>query len=123
MLASPLLGLWLRMPHISTREQDAEMLADPEVRLALTEPSGPLVVEIEYRIPQENARAFHNLMQNVQLYRQNRAPIAGLLPATSRIPNCRPNGIRQRNRSTKSERALDRQAAAFHISPESVPAL
>ncbi|MGY3387495.1 hypothetical protein ACVWW6_000086 [Bradyrhizobium sp. USDA 3311] len=64
MMASPLLGLWLRMPRISAREQDAEMLADPEVRLAR---SGPLVVEIEYRVAQENALAFHKVMQDVQL--------------------------------------------------------
>ncbi|MCK1382381.1 MFS transporter, partial [Bradyrhizobium sp. 24] len=70
MLASPLLGLWLPMPRISERGQEAEMLADPEVRLALTGRSGPLVVEIEYRVAQENARPFHNLMQEVQLFRQ-----------------------------------------------------
>ena len=43
------------------------MLADPEVRLSLTGRSGPLVVEIEYRVDQDNARAFHNVMQDVQL--------------------------------------------------------
>jgi hypothetical protein len=39
------------------------------VRLMLTGRSGPLVVEIEYRVHQENARAFHNVMQEVQLSR------------------------------------------------------
>ncbi len=39
----------------------------PEVKLSLTARSGPLVVEIEYRVAQENARAFHNVMQDVQL--------------------------------------------------------
>src|SRR5256885_2516749 len=46
MLASPLLGLWLRMPRVGARNEDAEVLADPEVRLPLTGRSGPLVVEI-----------------------------------------------------------------------------
>lgn len=70
MLASPALGLWLRMPRVSASEQDAEMLAVPEVRLELTGRSGPLVVEIEYRVAQENARAFHNVMQEIQSFRQ-----------------------------------------------------
>ena len=67
---SPLLGLWLRMPPVGARNEDAEVLADPEVRLSLTGRSGPLVVEIEYRVAQDNARAFHGVMQEVQLSRQ-----------------------------------------------------
>src|SRR3979411_89361 len=70
MLVSPLLGLWLRMPPGGARNEDAEILADPEVRLPLTGRSGPLVVEIEYRVAQESARAFHGVMQEVQLSRQ-----------------------------------------------------
>ena len=51
MLLSPLLGIWLRMPPVGARyEPPAEALADPEVRLSLTGRSGPLVVEIEYRV-------------------------------------------------------------------------
>lgn len=69
MLVTPILGLWLPMPRISAREQDAEMLADPEVRLELSGRSGPLMVEIEYRVSRENARAFHNVMRDVQLFR------------------------------------------------------
>src|SRR5258705_258491 len=70
MFASPLLGRWLKMPPVDARAEAAELLADPEVRLSLTGRSGPLVVEIEYRVDQENARAFHNVMQEVQLSRQ-----------------------------------------------------
>ncbi len=33
MFVSPLLGLWLRMPPVGARDEDAEVLADPEVRL------------------------------------------------------------------------------------------
>ena len=42
----------------------------PEVRLALDPRSGPIVVEIEYRIDQSNAREFYDMMQQVQLNRQ-----------------------------------------------------
>src|ERR1700754_3272145 len=70
MLLSPLLGLFLPMPRIGARDEDAEDLVDPEVKLMLTGRMGPLVVEIEYRVDQDNARAFHNVMQDVQLSRQ-----------------------------------------------------
>ncbi|MDF0498856.1 MFS transporter [Bradyrhizobium yuanmingense] len=127
MLASPLLGLWLRMPHVGAREKDGEMLADPEVRLALTGRSGPLVVEIEYRVAQENARAFHAVMQDVQLYRQRTGAYGWSLARDIADPelwteryHCPTwlDYLRQRNRSTQSERALDRQAWAFHVGPE-----
>ncbi|UPK20508.1 MFS transporter [Bradyrhizobium sp. 131] len=129
MLASPIFGLWLRMPRISTREQDAEMLADPEVRLELSGRSGPLLVEIEYRIARENARAFHNLMQDVQLYRQRSGAYGWSLARNIADPelwteryHCPTwlDYLRQRNRTTQSERALDLKAAGFHIGPEPV---
>ena len=57
MFLSPLLGLWLKMPRIGSRDEEAEVLADPEVQLSLTGRSGPLVVEIEYRVaPGERPR-------------------------------------------------------------------
>ncbi|MGY4426513.1 putative MFS family arabinose efflux permease [Bradyrhizobium sp. JR6.1] len=40
MLASPLIGRWLPMPRVGARGEEAELLADPEVRLALTGRSG-----------------------------------------------------------------------------------
>ncbi|WOH57651.1 MFS transporter [Bradyrhizobium sp. BWC-3-1] len=129
MLASPVLGLWLRMPRISTREEDAEMLADPEVRLAITGRSGPLVVEIEYQVAQENAWDFHNVMQHVQLYRQRSGAYGWSIARDIADPelwteryHCPTwlDYLRQRNRSTQSERALDQQASAFHIGPEPV---
>ncbi|MDF0498659.1 MFS transporter [Bradyrhizobium yuanmingense] len=124
MLASPLLGLWLRMPRVSARAEDGEALADPEVRLPLTYRSGPLVVEIEYRVAQENARAFHNVMQDVQLYRQRNGAYGWSIARDIADPelwteryHCPTwlDYLRQRNRWTQSERALDRRAVAFHI--------
>lgn len=129
MLLSPVLGLWLRMPRISGLGQDLEMLADPEVRLALTARSGPIVVEIEYRVAQESARAFHNVMQDVQLFRQRNGAYGWSIARDIADPelwteryHCPTwlDYLRQRNRSTQSERALDQQALSFHIGPEPV---
>src|SRR6202012_1691830 len=80
MLVLPLLGIWLPMPRVGTRDEQAEFLADPEVRLSLTGRSGPLVMEIEYRVAQENARAFHGVMQEIQLSRQRNGAYGWSIP-------------------------------------------
>ena len=129
MLASPLLGLWLRMPRVGARNEDAEVLADPEVQLSLTARSGPLVVEIEYRVAQENARAFHNVMQEVQLSRQRNGAYGWSVARDIADPelwteryHCPTwlDYLRQRNRSTQSERALHQRAMDFHLGPDPV---
>jgi predicted MFS family arabinose efflux permease len=129
MLLSPLLGLWLRMPRIGARDEDAEVLADPEVRLMLTARSGPLVVEIEYRVDQESARAFHNVMQEVQLSRQRNGAYGWSIARDIADPelwteryHCPTwlDYLRQRNRSTQSERALHQRAIGFHLGPDPV---
>jgi MFS family permease len=129
MLASPLLGHWLRMPRVGARNEDAEVLADPEVQLSLTARSGPLVVEIEYRVAQENARAFHNVMQEVQLSRQRNGAYGWSIARDIADPelwteryHCPTwlDYLRQRNRSTQSERALHQRAMDFHLGPDPV---
>jgi MFS family permease len=130
MALSPLLGLWLRMPPIGARNEDAtEALADPEVQLSLTPRSGPLVVEIEYRVAQDDARAFHNVMQDVQLSRQRNGAYGWSLARDIADPelwteryHCPTwlDYLRQRNRATRSERELHRLAMDFHIGPDPV---
>jgi MFS family permease len=129
MFASPLLGRWLMMPPVDARAEAAELLADPEVRLPLTGRSGPLVVEIEYRVDQENARAFHNVMQEVQLSRQRNGAYGWSIARDIADPelwteryHCPTwlDYLRQRNRSTQSERALHQRAMDFHLGPDPV---
>jgi predicted MFS family arabinose efflux permease len=126
MLASPLIGLWLRMPRIGTRGEETVMLDDPEVRLALSGRSGPLVVEIEYRVTQKNARAFHDVMQQVRLFRQRNGAYGWSIARDIADPelwteryHCPTwfDYLRQRNRSTPSEGALEQRAMAFHVGP------
>ena len=129
MVASPLLGLWLGMPRVGARNEDAEVLEDPEVRLSLTGRSGPLVVEIEYRVDQDSARAFHNVMQEVQLSRQRNGAYGWSIARDIADPelwteryHCPTwfDYLRQRSRSTQSERGLHQSAIAFHIGPDPV---
>jgi len=129
MFVSPLLGLFLRMPRVGARNEDAEVLADPEVQLSLTGRSGPLVVEIEYRVAQDNARAFHNVMQDVQLSRQRNGAYGWSIARDIADPelwteryHCPTwfDYLRQRNRTTQSERALHQRAIAFHLGPDPI---
>jgi MFS family permease len=130
MLLSPLLGIWLRMPRVGARNEDAtESLADPEVQLSLTGRSGPLVVEIEYRVAQDNARAFHNVMQEVQLSRQRNGAYGWSIARDIADPelwteryHCPTwlDYLRQRNRATQSERALHQRAIDFHLGPDPI---
>ncbi|MEH2481498.1 MFS family permease [Nitrobacteraceae bacterium AZCC 2146] len=129
MFASPLFGLWLKMPPIGARDEDAGMLADPEVQLPLTGRSGPLVVEIEYRVDQESARAFHGVMQDVQLSRQRNGAYGWSIARDIADPelwteryHCPTwlDFLRQRNRSTQSERALYQRAVDFHLGPDPI---
>src|SRR5579863_10167189 len=129
MLLSPLLGFWLKMPRVGARNEDAELLADPEVQLLLTARSGPLVVEIEYRVAQDNARAFHNVMQEVQLSRQRNGAYGWSIARDIADPelwteryHCPTwlDYLRQRNRATQSERALHQRAIDFHRGPDPV---
>jgi predicted MFS family arabinose efflux permease len=129
MFVSPLLGLFLQMPRVGARNEDAEVLADPEVRLSLTGRSGPLVVEIEYRVDQDSARAFHNVMQDVQLSRQRNGAYGWSIARDIADPelwteryHCPTwfDYLRQRNRPTQSERALHQRAMDFHLGPDPV---
>jgi hypothetical protein len=130
LLASSLLGFWMRMPHvISPAEQALDPLADPEVRLSLTPRSGPIVVEIEYRVDPRQARSFYTVMQQVQLSRQRNGAygwslardIADLELWTERY-QCPTwlDYLRQRGRATGSERALHARALDFHMGAEPV---
>ncbi|OSI76106.1 MFS transporter [Bradyrhizobium canariense] len=129
MFVSPLLGIWLRMPPITAQGDEGKILEPPKVRLPLTGRSGPLVVEIEYRVAQANARAFHALMQDIQLIRQRNGAYGWSIARDIADPEfwteryyCPTwlDYLRQRNRSTQSERGLDGQAVAFHIGSDPV---
>ena len=97
--------------------------------MSLTGRSGPLVVEIEYRVAQDNARAFHNVMQEVQLSRQRNGAYGWSIARDIADPelwteryHCPTwlDYLRQRNRATQSERELHQQAIAFHLGPEPI---
>ena len=124
LVASPLLGLWMRMPTVSgPNELSLDVLADPEVRLSLTPRSGPIVIEIEYRVDPAKARLFYAVMQHVQLSRQRNGAYGWSIARDIADPqlwteryHCPTwhDYLRQRSRSTASERAL-------HLARQRIP--
>jgi MFS family permease len=130
LIASPLLARWMRMPPVGARnEQAMEVIADPEVRLALSARSGPIVVEIEYRVDAGKARLFYAIMQRVQLSRQRNGAYGWSIARDIADPelwteryHCPTwhDYLRQRSRSTQSERDLQTRALKFHLGPAPV---
>jgi MFS family permease len=130
LFTSPILGRWMRMPPVGGRnEQSMELIADPEMRLPLSARSGPIVIEIEYRVDPGRARLFYAVMQRVQLSRQRNGAYGWSIARDIADPelwteryHCPTwhDYLRQRNRSTQSERALQARALEFHLGPEPV---
>jgi hypothetical protein len=130
LVGSPVLARWMRMPPVGARnEQAMEVIADPEVRLSLSARSGPIVVEIEYRVDLDKARLFYAIMQRVQLSRQRNGAYGWSLARDIADPelwteryHCPTwhDYLRQRSRATESERILQRRALRFHLGPGSV---
>lgn len=117
-------AIWLRLPNAPDPvEEAAVMLAEPQVDLDLTPRSGPIVVEIIYNVPRFRARAFHSIMQEVQLIRQRNGGYDWSLARDIGNPelwterfHCPTwlDYLRQRSRSTQAEREMFDRANAFH---------
>ena len=130
MFLSPVLAVWLHMPTAEGSSKDpVDALAEPEVNLPISPRSGPIVVEVEYRVDQAKARAFYTLMLQIQATRQRNGAYDWSIARDIGDPelwieryHCPTwlDYLRQRNRSTQSERDLHVKAFEFHIGPEPV---
>ncbi|GGC81109.1 MFS transporter [Chelatococcus reniformis] len=130
LLLTPLLGLWLRMPAAGSRdEQTVDPLADPEVALSIKGRSGPIVIEIEYRVDPQRAREFYGVMQEVQASRQRNGAYGWSIARdlgdthlwTERYHCPTWNDfLRQRSRATRLERQLFQTASDFHLGIEPI---
>jgi MFS family permease len=127
MLVSAALGLRQPLPAIGGPSQAAaDVLEDPEVRLQLKARSGPIVVEVEYRVDADHAREFHNVMQEVQLSRKRNGAYGWSIARDLTDPELWTERyhlptwldyLRHRNRPTQAERELRLKAVAFHLGP------
>jgi hypothetical protein len=126
LILTPLVGLALPMPRIS--ERDVEMIDianEPEVGLALTARSGPIVIELDYRVDPNAARDFYDLMLKMQLARLRNGAFDWSISRDIGDPelwteryHCPTwaDYLRLRSRLTHSDRDLQARADAFHQS-------
>lgn len=115
-------AIWLRMPEGTNAAEEADLLTEPEVELDLTSRSGPIIVEIQYKVPRYRARAFYLTMQEVQLIRQRNGGYGWSIARDIARPevwmerfHCPTwlDYLRQRSRATQAEREVMDRANTF----------
>ena len=124
MCFSPVISHWLRLPD-PVKPLDEAMMTIEEVQtdLPLSLRSGPVVLEIEYRVARERARDFYRVMDSVQQSRRRNGcygwSIARAISDAEiwverfHFPAWL-DYLRHRERATQADRELTTQAAAFH---------
>lgn len=130
MLASPLIGLRLRMPPVVIRVEEGSLLEDPAVRVPVVGRDGPIVIEIEYKLMEPNSHGFREMMQDLRLVRQRNGAYAWSVARDMADPekwieryqfHTWHDYLRQRSRPTQVERALEaRIIKEFHAGPGKV---
>jgi MFS family permease len=99
------------------------------IALALTDRSGPILIELEYRVGQENARRFYALMQQVYRVRRGNGAVGWQIARDISDPqiwverfHC-PTWLDYRqmqSRLTIADQALQRELQAFQIGDDSM---
>lgn len=125
LLLTPLIGLVLPIPRVSLA--DLEMIDlghEPEVALAITGRSGPIVLEIDYRVDPAKARDYYNVMLKLQRARLRNGAFDWSIARNIADPelwterfHCPTwaDYLRQRSRLTHSDRELQAAADAFDL--------
>ncbi len=113
----------------SSMESDERALDDPEVKLGISGRSGPISIELQYRIPVDKARDFYNIMREMQHVRSRTGAYdwslsrnladPELWSETFRLPTWN-DYLRHRNRRTVEDMALLMRAREMHVGIEPV---
>lgn len=128
LILTPLIGLVLPMPRVS--EHGVEMIGlvnEPEVALGVTARSGPIVIELDYRVDPQAARQFYATMLKIQLARLRNGAFDWSISRDIADPelwteryHCPTwaDYLRLRSRVTHSDRELQALADSFHKAGE-----
>ncbi|HKT75205.1 MAG TPA: MFS transporter [Sphingobium sp.] len=124
-LLASLLGFLIPMPRIDGPVIERESSGNlPEVNLALTNRSGPIVIEIDYRVRREDAREFYDAMRDVRGARLRSGGFEWSLSRDISDPerwteryHCPTWGdyLRQRERLTKVDQRAQERADTFNL--------
>jgi predicted MFS family arabinose efflux permease len=123
-LATPLLRFIIPLrPGTDSEAEMSPLENDPDVALAITLRSGPIIIEIDYEVAPEQARAFYDVMRRMQRARLRRGAFNWTLSRDIGDParwteryQCPTwaDYLRQRSRYTQADRDLQTEADAFH---------
>jgi hypothetical protein len=126
--ATLVLGWLLPLPQSDEEDTSSvEIGADPEVELALTMRSGPMVIEVEYEVDPERAREFYETMMHLANVRKRIGGFEWSLSRDIANPalwveryNCPTWGdyLRMRDRYTQADLDIQEQADSFSRSGE-----
>jgi MFS family permease len=127
MVSVLLLGRYLTVPEVAPDSARVpHHPADVVVNLDLTPRSGPVIIEIEYRVAADRAREFYGVMLEVQLSRQRTGAYGWSIARDITDPDLWTERyhcptwhdyLRQRSRSTRADHELHLRAAAFQTDP------
>lgn len=133
LVASLLLARYLPVAdRSSSTELDEMSLDDPDVQLGITGRSGPISIELQYRIPKDKARDFYNLMREQQKARVRNGAYEWSLSRNIGDPehwserfSCPTwnDYLRLRNRRTLEDSDLHRATAKLHFGDEPIKVL
>lgn len=127
MAATMLLGLAMPLTDGASAERAPPLAHDAVIKLALTGGSGPIVVEIEYRVPAEQARPFYHAMRELRRSRERNGAFDTSLSRDIENPELWVERfhyptwndyLRARDRPTVDDRELLNRARAFHAGPD-----
>lgn len=127
MACTVLIGRFLPMPVVEGGDREPVGLDTPPFALALTGRSGPIIVEVDYRIDPVEARAFYGLMQQIHQIRHRNGAYAWSISRDIADPelwteryHCPTwhDYLRLRDRYTAEDIDLQDRAYAFHRGPK-----
>ena len=124
LILTPLMGLLMPLRPLTPADSETIDLGnDPEVALAITGRSGPIAIEIDYRVDPAEARQFYQVMLKLQRARQRNGAFQWSLARDLSDPELwteryhLPTWLdycRLRSRFTHADRALQAAADAFN---------
>lgn len=124
-----LLGIWLRMPPEGRVSEGVGIVEAPEVGLAINGRSGPVAIEVEYRVDPARARDFYAVMLEIRLIRKRAGAYDWSVSRDIATPALWTERyyyptwadyLRQRDRRTAAEEAFEREALRDIVEPGSM---
>lgn len=121
---SILLGRTWPLPEAGeTYVVSGQSLPTPAISLSVSGRSGPILVEVEYKVPEADIHNFYRMIHEVQLYRKRNGAYGASIYRDLGNPSIWMERfhfptwhdyLRQRDRMTEQERALQERIVEFH---------